>query len=97
MDEDVLLKNNPNDLNSHKQAVLTSNPLKALGSYEYNPQELIVKEEDLRSNKADEEEEDLPDYMRVKEIFSFENIARMHREIEQLKDVVRELRGIHMP
>jgi len=39
----------------------------------------------------------LPDYMRVKEIFSFENIARMHREIEQLKDVVRELRGIHMP
>ena len=31
--------------------------------------------------------------MRIKEIFSFENIARMHREIEQLKDVVREMRG----
>ena len=31
--------------------------------------------------------------MRIKEIFSFDNIARMHREIEQLKDVVREMRG----
>ena len=30
--------------------------------------------------------------MRIKEIFSFDNIARMHREIEQLKDVVREMR-----
>jgi len=35
--------------------------------------------------------------MRVKEIFSFENIARMHREIEQLKDVIRELRDFQMP
>ncbi len=31
--------------------------------------------------------------MRIKEIFSFENIARMHREIEQLKDVVRDNRS----
>ncbi len=35
--------------------------------------------------------------MRVKEIFSFENMARMHRELEQLKDVVREMRGIQIP
>jgi hypothetical protein len=35
--------------------------------------------------------------MRVKDIFSFENIARMHREIEQLKDVIRELRDFQMP
>jgi regulator of replication initiation timing len=39
----------------------------------------------------------VPDYMRIKEIFSFENFARMHREIEQLKDVVRELHHIHVP
>jgi hypothetical protein len=43
------------------------------------------------------EEDDLPDYMRVKEIFSFENMARMHRELEQLKDVVREMRGVQIP
>ena len=43
------------------------------------------------------EEEDFPDYMRVKEIFSFENMARMHRELEQLKDVVREMRGVQIP
>ena len=35
--------------------------------------------------------------MGITEIFSFENIARMHREIEQLKDVVRELRGQKIP
>ena len=35
--------------------------------------------------------------MRIKELFSFENIARMHREIEQLKDVVREMRGHTIP
>lgn len=35
--------------------------------------------------------------MGVKEIFSYENIARMHREIEQLKDVVREMRGHTVP
>ena len=35
--------------------------------------------------------------MGVKEIFSYENIARMHREIEQLKDVVREMRGHIVP
>ncbi len=35
--------------------------------------------------------------MRIKELFSFENIARMHREIEQLKDVVREMRGYTIP
>lgn len=35
--------------------------------------------------------------MRVKEIFSFENMARMHRELEQLKDVVREMRGVQIP
>lgn len=43
------------------------------------------------------EEEDLPDYMRVKEIFSFENMARIHRELEQIKDVVREMRGVQIP
>ena len=48
---------------------------------------------DKDSNRADEEEEEVPDYLGIKEIFSFENIARMHREIEQLKDVVREMRG----
>jgi hypothetical protein len=35
--------------------------------------------------------------MCIKEIFSYENIARMHREIEQLKDVVREMRGHTIP
>jgi len=39
----------------------------------------------------------MPEYMRVKEIFSFENIARMHREIEQLKDVVREMSSFQIP
>ena len=48
------------------------------------------------ANDGNEEEEE-PDYMRIKEIFSFENIARMHREIEQLKDVVREMRGHTIP
>ncbi len=43
------------------------------------------------------EEEDFPDYMRVKEVFSFENMARMHRELEQLKDVVREMKGVQIP
>jgi hypothetical protein len=33
------------------------------------------------ANDGNEEDEE-PDYMRIKEIFSFENIARMHREIE---------------
>ncbi len=33
----------------------------------------------------------------IKELFSFENFARMHREIEQLKDVVRDLRGDVIP
>ena len=47
---------------------------------------------DKDSNHGEEEEE-VPDYMGIKELFSFENIARMHREIEQLKDVVREMRG----
>ncbi len=93
MDEDVLLKDDPNDFNTHKQALLNSNPLKALGSYDSNPLDLLANE----ASRSEEDEEDLPDYMRVKELFSFENIARMHREIEQLKDVVRELRGIHMP
>ena len=32
--------------------------------------------------------------MRVKELFSYENFARMHREQEQLKDVVRMMRTI---
>jgi hypothetical protein len=35
--------------------------------------------------------------MSIKELFSFENIARMHREIEQLKDVVREFRAHTIP
>ena len=46
---------------------------------------------------AKEEDEELPDYLTIKEIFSFENVARMHREIEQLKDVVREMRGQQIP
>jgi hypothetical protein len=45
-----------------------------------------------KNSNSKEEEEDLPEYMRIKEIFSYENVARMHREIEQLKDVVREMR-----
>ena len=45
-----------------------------------------------KNSNSKEEEEDLLEYMRIKEIFSYENVARMHREIEQLKDVVREMR-----
>lgn len=68
--------------------------MKALGSYD----NIGDKLEDKSSNRGDEEEEEeVPDYMRIKEIFSFENIARMHREIEQLKDVVREMRGQTIP
>jgi hypothetical protein len=40
MDEDIHLKDDPNDLNTQKQALLTSNPLKALGSYDCNPLDL---------------------------------------------------------
>ena len=54
-------------------------------------------EEKLPPPHIDEEEEEVSDYMRIKELFSFENIARMHREIEQLKDVVREMRGHTIP
>ncbi len=49
----------------------------------------------MEQSEGDKEEE--PDYMRVKELFSFENFARMHREIEQLKDVVREIRSLTIP
>jgi hypothetical protein len=45
----------------------------------------------------DEKEEEVQNDMLIKEIFSFKNIARMHREIEQLKDVVREMRGHTIP
>jgi len=41
----------------------------------------------------DEKEEEVQNDMQIKEIISFENIARMHREIEQLKEVVRENRS----
>ena len=41
----------------------------------------------------DEKEEEVQNDMLIKEIFSFKNIARMHREIEQLKEVVRENRS----
>ena len=40
MDEDVLLKDDPNDLNTQKEPLLTSDPLKALGSYDRNPLDL---------------------------------------------------------
>jgi hypothetical protein len=69
--------------------------LKALSSYDKIGDKLLGK--DSSANDRNEEEEDEPDYMRIKEIFSFENIARMHREIEQLKDVVREMRGHTIP
>jgi len=69
--------------------------LKALSSYDNIGDKLLGK--DSSANFRNEEEEDEPDYMRIKEIFSFENIARMHREIEQLKDVVREMRGHTIP
>jgi len=69
--------------------------LKALSSYDNIEDKLLGK--DSSANDRNEEEEDEPDYMRIKEIFSFENIARMHREIEQLKDVVREMRGHTIP
>jgi hypothetical protein len=68
--------------------------LKALSSYDNIGDKLLDK--DSSANDGNEEEEE-PDYMRIKEIFSFENIARMHREIEQLKDVVREMRGHTIP
>jgi hypothetical protein len=69
--------------------------LKALSSYDNIGDKLLGK--DSSANFRNEEEEDEPDYMRIKEIFSFENIARIHREIEQLKDVVREMRGHTIP
>ncbi len=69
--------------------------MKALSSYDNIGDKLLGK--DSSANDRNEEEEDEPDYMRIKEIFSFENIARMHREIEQLKDVVREMRGHTIP
>jgi uncharacterized protein YgfB (UPF0149 family) len=52
-------------------------------------------EDNNKNSKANnDEEEDVREYMRVNEIFSFENFARMHREIEQLKDVIREIRSV---
>ena len=35
--------------------------------------------------------------MNIKEIFSFDNISRIHREMEQLKDAFREMRGHTIP
>jgi predicted RNase H-like nuclease (RuvC/YqgF family) len=69
--------------------------MKMLDSYD----KIEEKLENKGSTPAQEEEaeEVVPEYMRIKEIFSFENIARMHREIEQLKDVVREMRGYTIP
>ena len=66
--------------------------MKALSSYGNIKKNLVEKE---HSQEDGEDQE--PDHMRVKELFSFENFARMHREIEQLKDVVRELRSQTIP
>jgi hypothetical protein len=65
--------------------------LSSYGNFEKN---LIDKD---ISRSGDKEGEEHPDYMRVKELFSFENFARMHREIEQLKDAVREMRSRTIP
>jgi hypothetical protein len=54
-------------------------------------------EKNLKIETSGQEAEEEPDYLRVKEIFSFENFARMHREIEQLKDVVRDMRSHTIP
>ena len=75
---------------TNNEDLLDSNPLKALSSYDNIGDKLL---EEKASSNEDEE----PEYMRIKEIFSYENIARMHREIEQLKDVVREMRGHTVP
>jgi len=79
------------DTETNNDALIDSNPLKALSSYDNISDKLL---DDKASSKEDE---DVPEYMRIKEIFSYENIARMHREIEQLKDVVREMRGHTVP
>jgi hypothetical protein len=52
--------------------------------------------EDKAANISTEidQEEEIPDYLRVRELFSYENFARIHREQEQLKDVVRMMRTI---
>lgn len=73
------------------QDLVYSDPLKALGSYGNFQENLIEKD----SSQGDEVKE--PDYMEVKELFSYENFARMHREIEQLKDALRELRSQTIP
>jgi len=56
---------------TNNEALLDSNPLKALSSYDNIGDKLL-----------EEKEDEEPEYMRIKEIFSYENIARMHREIE---------------
>ncbi len=76
------------------EARISQNPLRALGSYDETDK---IGEKMKAEELAKEEDEELPDYLTIKEIFSFENVARMHREIEQLKDVVREMRGQQIP
>ena len=76
------------------EALLSPKPMQVLPSINHANDKL---EEKLPPSQIDEEEEEVSDYMRIKELFSFENIARMHREIEQLKDVVREMRGHTIP
>ncbi len=76
--QDSDLKKHQDKNRESSQDLLYSDPLKALGSYGNFDENLIDKD----SSQEDKSEEGEPDYMRVKELFSYENFARMHREIE---------------